>query len=106
MPDLLNQITRPSRENKTLCFEVCDVKLSPELGPIAVRPRVSLLGQQNPELFWRREVQKGRNTSTRRVVCWKFGQVRVSISKLVRKLFQGRAVDLAKFVRPKRDDRR
>ena len=41
-------------------------------------------------------------------VAWcagKFGQVRVSISKLVRKLFQGRAVDRAEFVRPKRDDR-
>jgi hypothetical protein len=106
MPSLLDQTTRPSLENKILCFEVCDVKSSAELGPIAARSRVSLLERRNPGLCWRREIQKGRDVSARRVVCRKFGQVRVSTSKLVRKLFPGRTVDRAEFVRPKRDNRR
>ena len=36
MPNLRDQTMRPSWENKILCFEVCDVRSSAELGPIAV----------------------------------------------------------------------
>ena len=49
MSSLLDQTTRPSLENTILCFEVCDVRSSAELRPIAVRPRVLLLEQRNSE---------------------------------------------------------